>query len=144
MTKEKAKTIELTPNKIRTVGFSLARKGYDTNEVDNFLEKVASEYETFGVMLNEAYENEWQARKEVKELKKQIERLGNELKEQSSAYSSQAMQVYGTRAPEQPVKSKPEISAYVPADDEDSTMSDALKRIIKLENLVYGDDKKRE
>jgi DivIVA domain-containing protein len=123
-TKDNKRTIELTPNRIKTVEFNVVRKGYSADEVDAFLEKVASEYETFGIMLNSAYEKEWQANQKAKQLQKRIDELEARVAEQNSSYSSLAMQVYGEDK------------------NTGSTLSDALRRIDRLEKTVYGEVRK--
>jgi len=68
-----ANRISLSPKKILHKQFNIARKnGYNADQVDDFLDLVASDYQTFANMLNESYAEIERLQNENKTLKQKL------------------------------------------------------------------------
>lgn len=102
--------IVLNPEDIYEKEFKIDARGYRPQEVDNFLDLIIKDYGEF-IKIIHAYEKEYQnLTKENKELKMQLRSLETKLDEESSSNGTKVSNV------------------------------DLLRRISKLEKIVYGRD----
>ena len=104
--------IKLTPQEILEKSFKIDTRGYRLKEVDQFLDEIITDYEQFYRIINSIEQ-------EKNELISENMRLKQELRNAKM----NAEIVKNTDAPE-------------------VTNVDIMKRLARLEKLVYGDEKK--
>ena len=102
--------INLTPKKIYEQEFKTSMRGYDKKEVDEFLDDVIKDYETYSAL--------------VKELREENSRLKQELSKRiQEAPNSTASQVH---------------QSFGDTTQTTITNFDILKRLSRLEKEVFG------
>ena len=104
--------IELSPQDILEKDFKIDTRGYRLKEVDQFLDIIINDYEQFYKMVNDL-------EKETAELLGEIMRLKQELRN---------------------AKMSAEIAKNSTSDVPEVTNLDLLRRLSKLEKMVYGKD----
>ena len=104
--------IELSPQDILEKDFKIDTRGYRLKEVDQFLDIIINDYEQFYKMVNDL-------EKEKADLLGEIMRLKQELRN---------------------VKMNAEIAKNSASDIPEVTNLDLLRRLSKLEKMVYGKD----
>ena len=104
--------IELSPQDILEKDFKIDTRGYRLKEVDQFLDIIINGYEQFYKMVNDL-------EKEKADLLGEIMRLKQELRN---------------------VKMNAEIAKNSASDIPEVTNLDLLRRLSKLEKMVYGKD----
>ncbi len=104
--------IELSPQDILEKDFKIDTRGYRLKEVDQFLDIIINDYEQFYKMVNDL-------EKEKADLLGEIMRLKQELRN---------------------VKMNAEIAKNSASDVPEVTNLDLLRRLSKLEKMVYGKD----
>ena len=104
--------IELSPQDILEKDFKIDTRGYRLKEVDQFLDIIINDYEQFYKMVNDL-------EKEKADLLGEIMRLKQELRN---------------------AKMNAEIEKNSASDVPEVTNLDLLRRLSKLEKMVYGKD----
>ncbi len=104
--------IELSPQDILEKDFKIDTRGYRLKEVDQFLDIIINDYEQFYKMVNDL-------EKEKADLLGEIMRLKQELRN---------------------AKMNAEIAKNSASDVPEVTNLDLLRRLSKLEKMVYGKD----
>ena len=104
--------IELSPQDILEKDFKIDTRGYRLKEVDQFLDIIINDYEQFYKMVNDL-------EKKKADLLGEIMRLKQELRN---------------------VKMNAEIAKNSASDIPEVTNLDLLRRLSKLEKMVYGKD----
>lgn len=104
--------IELSPQDILEKDFKIDTRGYRLKEVDQFLDIIINDYEQFYKMVNDL-------EKEKADLLGEIMRLKQELRN---------------------AKMNAEIAKNSASDIPEVTNLDLLRRLSKLEKMVYGKD----
>ena len=104
--------IELSPQDILEKDFKIDTRGYRLKEVDQFLDIIINDYEQFYKMVNDL-------EKEKADLLWEIMRLKQELRN---------------------AKMNAEIAKNSASDVPEVTNLDLLRRLSKLEKMVYGKD----
>jgi len=104
--------IKLTPQEILEKSFKIDTRGYRLKEVDQFLDEIITDYEQFYRIINNIEQ-------EKNELISENMRLKQELR-----------------------NAKMNVEIVKNTDTPEVTNVDIMKRLARLEKLVYGDDKK--
>ncbi len=104
--------IKLTPQEILEKSFKIDTRGYRLKEVDQFLDEIITDYEQFYRIINNIEQ-------EKNELISENMRLKQELR-----------------------NAKMNVEIVKNTDAPEVTNVDIMKRLARLEKLVYGDDKK--
>lgn len=104
--------IELSPQDILEKEFKIDTRGYRLKEVDQFLDMIINDYEQFYSMINDL-------EKEKADLLGEIMRLKQEMRN---------------------MKMNAEIAKNSSTDMPEVTNLDLLRRLSKLEKMVYGKD----
>lgn len=105
--------LNLTPEDILEKEFKIDTRGYRLKEVDQYLDLIINDYETFINIIK-------QQEKEKNELNDEILKLKQELRDASISV---------------------EIAKANPNQGNTSTNVDVLKRLSNLEKIIYGNDK---
>ena len=102
----------LTPKEILEKDFKIDTRGYRLKEVDQYLDLIIGDYETFFKILKEKDSEKQELLDEIMSLKQEIRNLKTSLEIAKSS------------------------------DDEDKNVSnvDIIKRLSQLEKIVYGKD----
>lgn len=104
--------IKLTPQEILEKSFKIDTRGYRLKEVDQFLDEIITDYEQFYRIINNIEQ-------EKNELISENMRLKQELR-----------------------NAKMNVEIVKNTDAPEVTNVDIMKRLARLEKLVYGDEKK--
>lgn len=104
--------IKLTPQEILEKSFKIDTRGYRLKEVDQFLDEIITDYEQFYRIINSIEQ-------EKNELISENMRLKQELR-----------------------NAKMNVEIVKNTDAPEVTNVDIMKRLARLEKLVYGDEKK--
>ena len=104
--------INLTPEKILYKEFKIDTKGYRLKEVDQFLDEIIADYQTFAKIIADLQ----------KEKEEQIETI------------------LGLKQEIRDLKTSVEINRANPNSDGNVSNLDIIKRLSKLEKVVYGKD----
>lgn len=104
--------INLTPEEILNKEFKIDTRGYRLKEVDQFLDEIITDYQTFGKIINDLQKEKDEQTETILNLKQEIRDL----------------------------KTSVEITKASGSHNEVGSNLDILKRLSQLEKVVYGKD----
>nr|WP_240704378.1 cell division regulator GpsB [Companilactobacillus zhachilii] len=116
-------SLNYQPNDILQKEFKTKMRGYDPTEVDQFLDGIIKDYETFS--------------NEISQLKSENERL---MQARNAGAGNTGNAAQNFQQPRQNNRMRPQQKPAMSATAESSTNYDILKRISNLEKRVFGRD----
>ena len=123
---EKMPTYKLTPKEIYEYDFDTKMRGYDKEQVDEVLDDVIADYETYQAeVLRLQEENEF-LKKKIADLESQASKPNQANLDETQRFDTQMFQPRSSVAP------KPKVEVRNPSNFE------LLKRINRLEQAVFG------
>ncbi|MDR2976842.1 MAG: DivIVA domain-containing protein [Streptococcaceae bacterium] len=132
---------KLTPKEIFETDFATKMRGYDKEEVDEMLDNVISDYETFQAELLRLQEENEFLKNRVADLEKGVGKSVSQIT--ADLDQTQRFDPFSQQAPK-PVQPAPAAAIHPQPSIQIKEPSnfDLLKRINRLERAVFGPDSK--